>query len=125
MSEITTLDALTKLIVGQMIGGAASSADAANEIIARTDTEETDFGKITDSIVASSDLAGIAAGNIQIFQQFCLRRVKRELWLRDLRLGLELLEWSRTSWQWVTLPWSKGMTKPKRVPLSVPLEVYC
>ncbi|WPX16645.1 hypothetical protein RHM58_21900 [Pseudomonas sp. 10S4] len=70
MSEITTLDALAKLIGGQMIGGAASSADAANEIIATTDTKETDFGKIADSIVASSDLAGIAAGNIQMFQQF-------------------------------------------------------
>src|SRR5450830_109220 len=70
MSGITATDALVKLIVGQMIGGATSGSDAANEIISSADPKETKFGQFADQVVAGADLVGIAASTFQMFQQF-------------------------------------------------------
>jgi len=70
MSEIATLDGIGKLIVGQLLGSSTTSADAANSIKNATKASPNTVDNVANNVVAGSDVAGIAASNTQIFQQF-------------------------------------------------------
>ncbi|HEY8158034.1 MAG TPA: matrixin family metalloprotease [Methylobacter sp.] len=70
MSNITTAEALTKLIVDQLMGGSAATADALNAIKNASSQDTNSIQTVANGASAIAGIAGVAAGNINMFQQF-------------------------------------------------------